>query len=277
MISDTPARRVRIVRLPRTVSLRLRSSSARLQLVSVGTIVALFVAWYLVTDAFHLVSALNFPSIGQTLTAASNLNWTLAHDAYVTAWRVVVSWAIGSALGILTGLAMAKSKLVFHVLAPLVEGLRPVPIIAMIPFTLLWFGLTNTGRIVLGALICFMILTVSTIGAAAIVSPVQVRAARSLGANGIQVYRTIVLPAIFPSLVSALRVAAGFAWTVIVAAEFLGAQNGIGYLMLQASNSLNTPVVLVGTITVGLEAFLFEQILRRGTNRLTRWVDRVEQ
>lgn len=244
-------------------------------LISLASIVVLLVVWYLLTDQFGIVKTLYFPSMHNAWHVVATLGGTLLQDAWATAYRVVVSWAIGCLVGVLLGLLMSKSRVVYYTINPVIEALRPVPIIAFIPFTLLWFGLSDAGRIVLGVLVTAMIMIVSTVGAARNVNPVQIRAAQTLGASGGQVYRTVVLRAIFPTLVAALRVAAGFAWTVIVGAEFLGAQNGIGYLLLQASNSVDTAVVLVGTITVGIEAFVFDQLLRLVTNYFTRWVDRL--
>jgi taurine transport system permease protein len=243
-------------------------------MVSVVSIIVLIALWYTLTDATQTVPELDFPSIRESWDAVTTLGTTLSSDAAATAYRMVVSWAIGCALGIAVGLWMARSKLFYHVVNPWIEALRPAPIIALIPFTLVWFGLSDTGRIVLGVLAAFMTLVVTTATAARNVNPVAVRAARSLGASQGQVYRSIVLPAIFPQLVAALRVAAALCWGVIVAAEFLGAQSGIGELVLTASNSVNTPVVLVGTVCVTLEAFIFEALLRIVTSRLTRWVER---
>ena len=253
-----------------------RRSNVPYMLVSIASLVTLVLLWYLLTDVTHAVKPLYFPSIGETWTALSTLGWTLAQDAGATAWRVLVSWAIGCALGTAVGLVLARSRIAYAIANPVIEGLRPVPPIALVPFTLIWFGLTDTGRIVLGALSCFMILVVSTVVAARNVNPIYIRAAQSLGATSNQVYRTIVLRAILPNLVSAFRVAAALTWAVVVAAEYLGAQSGIGYLILQASYTVNTAVVLIGTVTVGLEAFLFEQLLRITSGWLTRWVERIE-
>lgn len=243
-------------------------------LLSLGSIAALVLAWYVLTDLTQVVQPLYFPSIHATWSAVVTLGSSLPADAGATAWRVVLSWAVGCAAGTLVGLLMARSRSFFYIANPVIEALRPIPPIALIPFTLIWFGLTDTGRVVLGALSCFMILVVSTTVAARNVSPVYIRAAQSLGASPNQVYFSVVLRAIFPTLVSALRVAAALCWAVVVAAEYLGAQNGIGYLILQASHTVDTPVVLVGTIVVGIEAFAFEQILKIATAYLTRWVER---
>jgi len=243
-------------------------------LLSVVSLAVLVALWYVLTDLTNTVKPLYFPTIDSTWSAARTLGWNLFDDAKATAARVVASWAIGCALGTLTGLVLARSKIAYYLINPIIEALRPIPPIALIPFTLIWFGLTEEGRLVLGALSCFMIMVVSTTVAAANVPPVYLRAAASLGASKNQTYFTVVLRAIFPTLVSALRVAAALSWAVIVAAEYLGAQSGIGFLILQASHTVNTPVVLLGTIVVGLEAFVFEQILRLATTYLTRWVER---
>lgn len=253
---------------------RRRSDGFGYTVVSIVSIIVLILAWYVLTDATHTIRELDFPSIGESWDAVKTLGMTLADAAGATAYRMVLSWIIGCALGVAVGLWMARSKLFYHVVNPWIEALRPAPIIALIPFILVWFGLSNTGRIVLGALAAFMTLVVTTASAARNVNPVTVRAARSLGASQGQVYRTVVLPAIFPQLVAALRVAAALCWGVIVAAEFLGAQSGIGELVLTASNAVNTPVVLVGTVCVTLEAFVFETLLRIVTSRVTRWVER---
>lgn len=243
-------------------------------LLSVGSLVVVVLLWFLLTDVTKAIDPLYFPSVHETWTAARTLGSNLFTNIGATALRVVVSWVIGCTLGVVVGLAMVRSRALFYVVNPLIEALRPVPPIALIPFTLLWFGLTEQGRIVLAALSCFMIMVVSTVGAARNVPPVYLRAAASLGASSNQVYFSVVLRAIVPTLVSAVRVSAALAWAVVVAAEYLGAQNGIGFLILQASKTVNTPVVLLGTIVVGLAAFVFEQLIRLATDYLTRWVER---
>lgn len=243
-------------------------------LLSLASLAVLVGLWYLLTDVMKAIDPLYFPSVHETISAAGTLGWNLTDDAQSTAWRVLLSWLIGCSLGVLVGLIMARSRIAYFLVNPLVEALRPIPPIALIPFTLIWFGLTEQGRIVLAALSCFMIMVVSTVGAARNVPPVYLRAAASLGASRNRVYGSVVFRAIVPTLVSALRVSAGLAWAVVVAAEYLGAQNGIGFLILQASHTVNTPVVLLGTIVVGLEAFIFEQLIKFVTNYATRWVDR---
>lgn len=243
-------------------------------LVSLATLVVLVALWWSLTDLTRTIPPLYFPSIGEVIASASTLGTTILEDSLATLVRVLVSWAVGSTLGILVGLAMARSRLTYFAVSPLVEALRPVPPVALIPFVILWFGIGDSGKIFLGALGCFMVMVVNTFVSAGNVDPVFLRAARSLGASERRVYRSVILPAIVPELVSGLRIGAALAFAVVVAAELLGAQSGIGRLIMLASRTLNTPVVLLGTIVIGLEAFAVERAIRFVSDRATSWASR---
>lgn len=199
------------------------------------------------------------------------LNVQLAIDAAATLSRVIISWIGGSSLGVLVGLLMARSKWVFAVANPIVEAVRPVPPVALIPFVILWFGIGDSGKIFLGSLACFMVMVVNTTVACSNVPPVYLQAARSLGASSNQVYRTVILPAIVPEILSGFRIGSALAFAVIVAAEFLGADAGIGRLIMSASRTLNTPVVLLGTVVIAILAVLLDAAILRISAYVTRW------
>lgn len=251
-----------------------RASRVPGPLISLATFVVLVAVWWSLTDLTRTIPPLYFPSIGEVIASASTLGTTILEDALATLMRVLVSWVVGSALGILVGLAMARSRLTYFAVSPIVEALRPVPPVALIPFVILWFGIGDSGKIFLGALGCFMVMVVNTFVSAGNVDPVFLRAARSLGASEQRVYRSVILPAIVPELVSGLRIGAALAFAVVVAAELLGAQSGIGRLIMLASRTLNTPVVLLGTIVIGLEAFAVERAIRFVSDRATSWASR---
>jgi taurine transport system permease protein len=253
-----------------------RDHGRLLPLVSVLSIVAVIVLWWVLTSGLNVLKPLTFPSPEEVWEAVDALRWQLLDDAIATMIRVVVSWAAGSALGVLVGLVMVRSRLTYHALTPLIEALRPVPPVALIPFVIVWFGIGNSGKIFLGGLGCFMVMVVNTVVAAGHVTPNYVRAARSLGASQNQVYGTIILPAIVPELVSGLRIGAALAFGTVVAAEFIGAEDGVGARIMLASRTLDTGVVLLGTILIGLMAFLLERVIRLLSNRATRWAERTD-
>lgn len=243
-------------------------------LLSLATLTVVFVVWWLLTSVTGTIPALYFPAPEEVASAANRLGLTLLTDSAATIGRVLVSWLLGGGLGIFVGLVMVRSRFLYFLLSPVIEALRPVPPVALIPFVILWFGVGNDGKIFLGALACFMVMAVNTIVSSQNLPPVYVRAARSLGASERQVYRTVVFPGIMPELVSGARIAAALAFAVVVAAEFLGAESGIGRLIMLASRTLNTPVVLLGTIMIGLQAFILERVIRAVSTRITRWAER---
>jgi len=243
-------------------------------LVSLGTVVVLVITWWLLTTGLGLVKPLYFPAPEEVVKRAGVLGSTLFTDALATFVRVLVSWSVGSALGVVVGLLMVRSRAVFHVIVPIVEGLRPVPPVALVPFVILWFGIGDSGKLALGGLACFMVMVINTIVSSRNVPPVYKQAARSLGASEGAVYRTVILRAIVPEIVSGLRIGAALAFAVIVAAEMIGAQSGLGRLIMLASRTLDTPVVLLGTIIIGIEAFVLDRAIQAWSSRLTRWAAR---
>jgi ABC-type nitrate/sulfonate/bicarbonate transport system permease component len=187
---------------------------------------------------------------------------------------VLASFILGSLVGILVGLVMSRYQLVFGLLEPFIEALRPIPPIALIPFFILWFGLGDSGKLLLAGLGCFMVLVIGTVEAVRNVPRIYLQAAQSLGANGSYAYRTVVVPAILPELIGSLRVSLALAFGLTIAAELMGAQSGIGYLMMVARRSLNTQTILLGIIIIGIEAWLADRMLGVLTRRLTSWTER---
>lgn len=243
-------------------------------MVSLGTVLALVLVWWLLTSGLGIVKPLFFPAPEEVVERARVLDTTLLTDAVATFIRVLISWSIGSTLGVFVGLLMVRSKAVFHVASPIIEGLRPVPPVALVPFVILWFGIGDGGKLALGGLACFMVMVINTIVSSRNVPPVYKQAARSLGASESAVYRTVILRAIVPEIVSGLRIGAALAFAVIVAAEMIGAQSGLGRLIMLASRTLDTPVVLLGTIIIGLEAFALDRVIQAWSSRLTGWAAR---
>lgn len=240
-------------------------------LLSILSVVVLLILWWVLTTGTGTIGALYFPSPESLWVAATTLNTQLAVDALATLLRVIVSWVGGSALGVIVGLLMSRSRVFFYLINPIIEAVRPVPPVALIPFVILWFGIGDDGKIFLGALACFMVMVVNTTVACGNVPPVYLQAAESLGAKRNQVYRTVVLPAIVPEILSGFRIGSALAFAVIVAAEFQGADAGIGRLIMQASRTLNTPVVLLGTIVIAVMAVVLDLAISRASAYLTRW------
>lgn len=244
------------------------------RIISSISIVSVLILWFLVTVQFELIPPLKFPSpisIFETLGRVQN---TIVEHSVVTLIRVLSSFILGALIGMVVGLVMSRFQVVFAIIDPIIETIRPIPPIALIPFFILWFGISDFGQILLAGLGTFMVLVVSTIEAVRNVPRIFVQAARSLGASNAHIYRTVIIPAIVPELIAAWRVALALAFGLTIAAELMGAQSGLGFMIMVARRSLNTQVILLGIIIIGLEAKLMDSLLNILTRRLTAWTER---
>jgi ABC-type nitrate/sulfonate/bicarbonate transport system permease component len=234
-----------------------------------------FAAWFAVTaQGFNLVRPIKFPSPIMVVQAAVRTADLIPLDALATVSRVLFGFIVGTLLGLGLGLAMSYNKKVYYFFDPLVESIRPVPVIAMIPFFLMWFGIGEVGKLLLITLGVFAIIVVSTVEAIKNVPKIYVLAAQTLGASKLQLFRTVLVPAIVPQLIGPMRVAAALSFTLVVAAEFMGANAGLGFRILEARRLFNTDVIMLGVVLIGILSAIADALIRRGAAYLTRWSER---
>ena len=258
---------------------RTKTGSGKYRLVSIASIAVIVIMWIALTAVLPgrstpLVESLRLPSPSLVWQAAVQLHENLFQFSLVTLLRVTSGLSTGAISGTLIGFAMTRSRMLSAILDPLIEGLRPCPPVALIPFIILWVGLGTPGEVFIIGLSCFMVTVVTVIGAVNGVERRYVRAALSLGADTMSIYRTVIWPSILPSLISGLRVAAATGFGATVAAEYLGAQGGLGYMIRNARVTLNTESVLLGIILLGAESWLMDAGIRFLGNLSTRWQDR---
>lgn len=248
---------------------RLVSNEA---LVSLVTVLLAVVIWYYLTDSF--IDKLFFPSPMDTVLVVGRMEGVLVGYFFATLYRVVVGMLAGAILGVLCGIAMSWNKWINSILDPLIEALRPIPAVALIPFFILWFGIGDTGKLILTALGGFTVMVVTTLEAIKHVSPIYIMAARTLGANRLTIYRTVILPAITPPLIGGMRVTVALSFALVIASEFMGAQSGLGYMIMLARRTLQTDAILVGVIIIGITSWIVDRMVRVIGNYLTRWAPR---
>lgn len=242
------------------------------------TVITAVIGWIVLTVPLlgrtePLVEPLKLPGPMLLWQAICQLKWKLLTYSATTLLRVVAGLLSGAIGGVLLGLLMTRFRIVMSVFDPLIEALRPCPPIALIPFVILWFGLGTSGQIFIVGLGCFMVVVVTTINAVSSVNVQLIRAAYSLGADSLTVYRAIVCRAITPHLVSAIRIASATGFGLTVAAEYLGAQGGLGFLIRNARTTLNTESIMLAIILLGVESYLVDSVIRFWGRRSTAWLD----
>ncbi|WP_130860447.1 ABC transporter permease [Gracilibacillus phocaeensis] len=242
---------------------------------SILSVLLVFIAWFTVTeDGLGLVRPVIFPSPSMVFEAALSTSALIGNDVLYTMFRVVTGLVTGVVLGIVVGVLVCFSEKIYYFLNPLIESGRPVPVIAMIPFFLMWFGIGELGKFLLVTLGVFFIIVINTIESIRNVPPIYVKAGQTLGANKANIFRKIILPSIIPSLIGPIRVCIAISFTLVVAAEFMGAQAGMGYRILQARKMFNTDVIFLGVVMFGLLSALVDAAIRKSLNYITRWTER---
>jgi sulfonate transport system permease protein len=186
--------------------------------------------------------------------AVARAFWTLAvngelwvHVA-VSTQRAAIGFAIGGGLGLLLGLATGTFKLAETLLDSSLQMVRNIPALALIPLVILWFGIDETAKLFLVALGVFFPIYLNTFHGIRSVDKGLIEMARSYGLSGWALYRHVVLPGALPSILVGVRFSLGLVWVLLIVAETISAQAGIGYLTMNAREFLQTDVVLVGIL-----------------------------
>ncbi|MGB0854700.1 MAG: ABC transporter permease, partial [Pikeienuella sp.] len=154
---------------------------------------------------------------------------------------------------------------------PIVEFMRPVPPLALIPLIIIWFGIWEQGKISLLFLASLWIMTIAARSGVSGVNISKVHAAYSLGASKSQLLRKVILPNSLPEIFTGARVAMGVCWGTVVAAELVAAEKGAGKMIIAASKFQLTDIVIVGIIIIGVIGYGIDILMRRAENALVPW------
>ncbi|MBP6900752.1 MAG: aliphatic sulfonate ABC transporter permease SsuC [Burkholderiaceae bacterium] len=176
----------------------------------------------------------------------------LARHVAVSAQRAGLGFAIGGGLGLLLGLATGSLRIAETLLDTTLQMLRNIPALALIPLVILWFGIDETAKLFLVALGVFFPIYLNTFHGIRSVDKGLVEMAASYGLGRWQLYRQVILPGALPSILVGVRFSLGLMWVLLIVAETLSAQAGIGYLTMNAREFLQTDVVLVGILLYAL-------------------------
>lgn len=186
-------------------------------------------------------------------------------------YRIFGSFLLATVTAVPIGVAMGMSRLARGIFDAPIELYRPIPPLAYLPLTIIWFGIGESGRLFLIFLACFAPIAINARAGVRSVSTEQIHAAYSMGASRQQVLRHVVLKAALPEILTGIRVAIAFGWTTLVAAEMVAAQAGIGVMVLNAARFLATDVVFLGIVVIGAVAFAFDLIMRRIERAVVPW------
>ncbi|PRA24906.1 ABC transporter permease subunit [Pseudomonas poae] len=248
-------------------------SSLLLSLVTVGLVFAL---WYVATNV-GWIKPLFLPSPQavwmQLMDVASDgfADASLLSHIGWSAFRVFGAFVLAACTAIPVGIMMGVNRVARGALDPLVEFYRPLPPLAYLPLVVIWMGIGEGSKVLLIYLAMFAPLALSARAGVKSVAIEQIHAAYSMGASRGQVLRHVIMPAALPEILTGMRIAIGFGWTTLVAAEMVAATAGLGFMVLTASKFMATDVVIMGILVIGAMALLFDLGMRWLERRLVPW------
>lgn len=237
------------------------------------TLFLVLLLWELVTR-FSGWSHNVFPDPIAVLTSMGELiaNGTLLKNTVASLFRVSVGFSLAVILGVPLGIILGRVEIIKLSFNPLIQFLRPISPLAWIPLAMLWFGLGDPPAIFLIFLASFFPMVVSTSVAVETIKPTYFQVAANFNFSRMEVLTKIVIPAITPQVITALRMTIAIAWLVVVAAEMIAVQSGLGYLILDARNALRMDYVMVAMIVIGVIGLLLDFIMRSlGNIESTAW------
>lgn len=176
--------------------------------------------------------------------------------------RVLVGYVVGCAAGIMLGAVIGRFWLARELADPVLELIRPISPVAIVPLAMLWFGIGETSKYFIIIYATLIIVLLNTAAGVSRTPATRVRAARCLGANEYHVFLKVVLPSAVPYVLTGMRVALGFSFMGIVAAELIGAREGLGFLIMNSQLLLQTDQLFVGLLSLGVVGLTVDRIFR---------------
>lgn len=189
--------------------------------------------------------------------------------------RVLIGWIWSVVIALPAGMLMANSKKFSAFIQPIIEFARYLPVVALVPLTLLYLGIGESQKytiIFLGTFFQLVLMVCDTVSG---VDQHMINAAKTLGASRTQVYKEVIFPAALPGLMDDFRLTIGWAWTYLVVAEMVAANNGLGYMILKSQRYLATDTIFAGLILIGLIGLVTDWIFRVLSRILAPWQERL--
>ncbi|SFB23065.1 sulfonate transport system permease protein [Collimonas sp. OK607] len=234
--------------------------------------VALILAWEFAAKVGWLSSRI-LPEPWAVARAA----WSLALSGElwthvrISAWRAISGFAVGGGLGLLLGLLTGTFKQAETLLDTSIQMIRNIPALALIPLVILWFGIDESSKLFLVSIGVFFPVYLNTFHGIRSVDKGLIEMAKSYGLSGWPLYRDVILPGALPSILVGVRFALGLVWVLLIVAETISAQAGIGYMTMNAREFLQTDVVLVGILLYALLGKLADILARLLERYWLRW------
>src|SRR5574344_725509 len=225
---------------------------------------------YAITDGLGLITPYVLPGPIEVCQSAFTaiINGKLLKDTIDTLFKVFLGLILASIVAIPLGVVLGSSETLEDLCSVVISILRPIPPVAWIPFSILWFGIGTLPAVFIIFMGCVFPILVYKIDGVKRTDSVLVESAQTLGANAWNVLKRVVLPSAIPYIVSGLKVGIGIALMCTISAEMIGSSSGLGYMILTATNLFDTGTTVVGMIVIGFIGLVFDFVFGKIQNRI---------
>ncbi|MGP3687839.1 ABC transporter permease [Streptomyces sp. IBSNAI002] len=250
--------------------------TARRRLLRVASLGAALLLWQGLTslDVNLWLRFEQFPTVGEVAATFAERARAAAYwqDLGFSLRRIVTGFALAAVLGVAAGTALARSRTAADLLGPVLEVLRPVPAIALVPVAILLFPSNEQGIVFITCAAAFFPVLVSTRHAVRALTPVWEEAVLTMGGGRARILFSVVLPGALPGIFGGLSVGIGVSWICVISAEMISGEYGVGYRTWQDYTVVDYPGVFVGMATIGALGWLTSTAVERAGRRLTHWL-----
>ena len=232
--------------------------------------IGIIIFWYLITGGLHLVRPYILPSPVDVLYSAINIieSGRLVKNTIDTLFKVFFGLILASVVAIPLGILLGWYQTLEDLASFVISILRPIPPVAWIPFSILWFGIGTIPAVFIIFMGCVFPILVYTLDGVKRTDKVLIESAQTLGANDWNVLRRVILPSTIPYIVSGLKVGVGIALMCTISAEMIGSSSGLGYMILTATNLFDTGTTVVGMLVIGLIGLVLDYVFGLAQKRI---------
>jgi NitT/TauT family transport system permease protein len=251
----------------------------RLRWISFGSVLAVLALWSVIAGLGvvreeALPSPLRLVSELKTMVAEGYGGSPLLKHVGMSVMRAISGFLAAVILGVPFGLLIGRHPVLAAIVAPIIGFFRPIPPIAFLTLFVFYFGIGESSKIGLIFMAAFWYVVLNCADGVRSVPEILIRAAENMGLTRRQLFFRIIIPAVMPSIMTALRAASAISWTLVVASELLGAQAGLGFIILDAAQYFNIPATFIGIILIGSIGLLWELGLSALQRHLLHWQGR---
>lgn len=245
--------------------------------VSIVTVLLVLLLWFLATDVFELVRPVVLPSPTDLATEFTELleegytGQPLWEHVRASLFRTFTGLFLGLAVGIPLGLLVGYYWVASAIFSPFLGILRPIPPIAFIPLVVLYFGIGEFSKILLIFMAALWYVTLNTAAGVKAVPTDLMRAAQNMGLRGWQLFAHVIFPSSLPYIMTGIKTATAVSWAIVVAAELVAAQRGLGYMVMDAATFFRVTDVYIGIILIGMIGLFLEIVTSVAESRLLHW------